>query len=123
MKNTFLLAAVAGISLMAISEAGCRSCGNVNRNQHSNQWRGSQYNTMHRYNSFSHQRQEDRYVTEDDKQVLNQIRQILNEDEYRDLNIHATVEYGKVVLDGKTYSQGAKDDIQQQVASLQGVRV
>lgn len=111
-KYLFLALTAMTISTFSLS-AGCKTCGShSNRGKHysgksHHNHRHARLNTFYSQNSNYRDRKDDQFQTDDDREVLESIHEGLAAQgfDYSQNNVHVSVEYGKVVFDGRVDSQ------------------
>lgn len=111
-KSLVLVLSALTISTTVLS-AGCKTCGN---NQDSRKYSNFQHRQarMHVYyskNSNYRDRKDDTYVCTEDLEILREIHKGLESHgfDYNQNNVHISVEYGKVVFDGRVSSDHEKE--------------
>lgn len=115
-KFVFLALTALTISTVSLS-AGCSTCGShsnrdksySSKSYHNHRHAGMR--TFYSKNSNFRNRMDDQFLTEDDREVMKSIHEGLAAQgfDYSQNNVHVSVEYGKVVFDGRVDSEQEKE--------------
>ena len=116
------------ISTISLS-AGCKTCGSHSkRGSHysgksSQSHRQGRLNTYYSQNSNYRDRRDDQFRTADDREVLESIHEGLAAQgfDYNQNNVHVSVEYGKVVFDGRVDSEQERELLREVAIDLPDV--
>lgn len=128
-KWVFLALTAMTVSTVSLS-AGCSTCGlKSNRgksysSKSSHSHRNARLNNYYSQNSNYRDRKDDQYLTSDDRQVLKSIHEGLAAQgfDYSQNNVHVSVEYGKVVFDGRVDSEQERELLREVAIDLPDVR-
>ena len=120
---------ILGLAALTIStttvSAGCRTCGSNwgSRNYSNSQHRQARLYTYYSKNSNYRDRRDDQYACEEDREIIREIHKGLQAQgyDYSQNNVHVTVEYGKVVFDGRVDSETEKAMLRDVAVNLHGV--
>lgn len=101
---------------------GCSSC-NAPQNYGSYNKQRS-YSTMKEYDSGRDQNIVDHFVTQDDRRIASEVRQQIESTQFENPDdIQIFVEFGKVILEGKTTSNDNKQAAEDAATNVRGVRI
>jgi hypothetical protein len=85
--------------------------------------RPQQYSTLYEYDAKQHSNSTDHYVTEDDRRIATEVRDRIQNENFDNPNdVQIFVEYGKVILEGKTTSNDNKQAAEEAASEVHGVR-